>query len=162
MDKHGGDSSTARFVEIPAADQLAALASNRVDAACLVEPFLSSARHDTRQVTRPYGSLGSELVTFGWIANRAWYDADPQRVSNIRSALQAAARWANTHHTATAAIISRYSRVPVEVLLAENRQRFSDGDLDPTLIQPIIDASARYGFMPRSFPAEELFATSPA
>jgi NitT/TauT family transport system substrate-binding protein len=158
MDKNGGDGSTARFVEIPASDQLEALAANRVDAACLVEPFLSSPDNTTRQVTRPYDSLGHTLMTFGWIANRAWYDGDPHRVADVRAALQAAARWANGNHAATAAIDSRYSRVPVSVLLAENRQLFGDGILDPSVIQPIIDASAHYGFLPHGFAAEELFA----
>jgi len=37
---------------------------------------------------------------------------------------------------------------------------FSDGPLDPVLIQPIIDASARYGFLPHGFAAAELFATN--
>jgi NitT/TauT family transport system substrate-binding protein len=159
MDKNGGDSKTAQFVEIPNADQLGALATKRIDAACLVEPFLSSPKNDTRQVARPYDSLGSTLMTFGWIANKSWYDANPGLVKNVATTLRAAARWANANHAQTAAINAKYSGVAVDVLMSEHRQSFSDGPLDPALIQPIIDASARYGFLPRTFAAAELFAS---
>ncbi len=101
-------------------------------------------------------------MTFGWIANRGWYDGDLQRVANVRAALQSSARWANNNHAATAAMNARYSRVSADVLMAENRQLFGEGGLDPTVIQPIIDASARYGFLPHGFAAEELFATHPS
>jgi hypothetical protein len=37
------------------------------------------------------------------------------------------------------------------------RLEFTDR-LDPALIQPIIDVTARYGFLPQSFPAASLFA----
>lgn len=158
MDKNGGDSKTATFVEIPNPDQLPALAAKRVDAACLVEPFLSQGKGDTRFVARPYDSLGKQLMTFGWIANKDWYDANPDLVRRVAAALRAAAHWANTNHPATAAINSKYSHIPVEAINATNRQLFSDGRLDPALIQPIIDASAHYGFLPRTFAAAELFA----
>lgn len=158
MDKNGGDSKTATFVEVPNPDQLPALAAKRVDAACLVEPFLSQGKADTRFVARPYDSLGKTLMTFGWIANKDWYQGNPDLVRRVVAALREAAHWANTHHPATAAINSKYSHIPVEGIMATNRQLFSDGKLDPALIQPIVDASAHYGFLPHGFAANELFA----
>ncbi len=48
--------------------------------------------------------------------------------------------------------------MPVETIVSQNRQLFGDGKLDPRLIQPIIDAAARYGFLPQQFAASALFA----
>jgi NitT/TauT family transport system substrate-binding protein len=158
LDKNGGDAKTAAFVEIPNPDQLGALATKRIDAACLVEPFLSSPKNDARAVARPYDSLGSALMTFGWIANSAWYSANPDAVKRVVAALRAGAKWANANPDRTAAINAKYSGVPAADLMAQHRQVFSDGTLDPTLIQPIVDASARYGFLPHGFAASELFA----
>jgi NitT/TauT family transport system substrate-binding protein len=160
LDKNGGDAKSVRFIELPNADQLAALAAKRVDAACLVEPFLSSAKNDARFIGRPYDSLGKQLMTFGWIANTAWYGENPDLVRKIVPALRDTARWANANQALTAAINSKYSKVPVEQLTAQNRQLFAEGKLDARLIQPIIDASARYGFLPQTFAASELFAPS--
>jgi NitT/TauT family transport system substrate-binding protein len=162
MDKNGGDAKTAQFVEIPNADQLGALATKRIDAACLVEPFLSSATNNTGAVARPYDSLGSTLMTFGWIANHDWYVANPDLVKKVVGALRASARWADANPDKTAAINAKYSGVPAASLMAQHRQVFSDGSLDPALIQPIVDASAHYGFLPKGFPAANLFATNPS
>jgi NitT/TauT family transport system substrate-binding protein len=160
LDKNGGDSKTAQFVEIPNPDQLGALATKRIDAACMVEPFLSSPKNDTRPIARPYDSLGSRLMTFGWIANKDWYAANPDLVKKLIVVLRESARWANANPDKTAAINSRYSGVPAADLMSQHRQVFGDGTLDPSMIQPIIDASAKYGFLPHGFPATELFATN--
>ena len=158
LDKNGGDSKTASFVEVPNAEQLGALAAKRVDAACLVEPFISSVKGGVRFIGRPYDSLGNQIMTFGWIANKGWYDANPALVKAIVGVLRDSAQWANHNPALTAAINSKYSQVPVDQITAQNRQVFADGKLDPRLIQPIIDASARYGFLPQGFAAGQLFA----
>jgi NitT/TauT family transport system substrate-binding protein len=158
LDKNGGDSKSVSFVEIPNPEQLDALASKRIDAACLVEPFISSVKGDVRFIGRPYDSLGKQIMTFGWIANKTWYDANPALVKATIAALRDTARWANRNPAATAAINAKYSKVPVDQITSQNRQQFADGKLDPRLIQPIIDASARYGFLPQQFAAADLFA----
>jgi NitT/TauT family transport system substrate-binding protein len=162
LDANGADSKSVSFIEIPNAEQLPALLAKRVDAALLVEPFLTAARSATRAVARPYDSLGSRLMTFGWIANKDWYAANPAAVVRLVAAIRATAQWANRNHDATAAIIAEAAKIPKETFAGMNRQVFSDGNLDPALIQPIIDASARYGFLTHAFPAAELFAARPA
>ena len=159
LDRNGGDSKSVQFIEIPNVEQLAALKAKRVDAACLVEPFLTPARSETLMIARPYDSLGSRLMTFGWIANKDWFAANPAVVQRLVSAIRDTAAWANRNHDATAAIISDAAKIPKEAFQGMNRQTFSEGTLDPSIIQPIIDASAHYGFLPRAFPAAELFAT---
>ncbi len=158
LDKNGGDSKSVTFLEVPNPEQLPALMAKRVDAALLVEPFLSASKNDTRMIARPYDALGSQLMTFGWIANKSWYDSNPALVERVIGVIRATARWANRNHDATAAIISNVAKIPKETFLTMNRQLFSEGKLDPALIQPIIDASAHYGFLTRDFPAPELFA----
>ena len=158
LDANGVDSKSVAFIEIPNAEQLAALAAKRVDAAVLVEPFLTAARGDTRMIARPYDSLASRLMTFGWIANKDWYAANPAVVQRLIAAIRETAVWANRNHDATATIISSAAKIPKETFTGMNRQTFSEGKLEPAIVQPIIDASARYGFLPRAFPAAELFA----
>ena len=88
LDANGVDSKSVAFIEIPNAEQLAALAAKRVDAAVLVEPFLTAARGDTRMIARPYDSLASRLMTFGWIANKDWYAANPAVVQRLIAAIR--------------------------------------------------------------------------
>ncbi len=158
LDANGCDSKSVSFIEIPTGAQVAALHQKRIDAAVLVEPYLTAAKAETRWIGRPYDSLGSQLMTFGWIANTQWYSANGAVVEKLVPAIRATAIWANHNHDATAAIISKASKVPLDAFRTMARQVFSEGVLDAAMIQPIIDASARYGFFPHSFAASELFA----
>jgi NitT/TauT family transport system substrate-binding protein len=158
LDANGCDSKSVSFIEIPTGQQVAALHQKRIDAAALVEPYLTAAKSETRWIGRPYDSLGSQLMTFGWIANKDWYAANGDVVQKLIPAIRATAVWANHNHDATAAIISKASQIPKDAFRTMARQVFSEGSLDAGMIQPIIDASVRYGFFPHSFAASELFA----
>ena len=121
LDANGVDSKTVQFIEIPNAEQLAALSAKRVDAAVLVEPFLTAARNETRMIARPYDSLGSRLMTFGWIANKDWYAANPAVVQKLITVIRETAAWANKNHDATAAIISAAAKIPKETFSGIDR-----------------------------------------
>lgn len=159
LDHNGVDSRQATFAEVVPPEMMPTLTAKRVDAVMLVEPFLSASRATIRAVARPYDVLGNRLMTFGWIASKTWYAANAALIPKVRTALQMTARWANRDHPATATILAKYAGIPREKFLTMNRQQFGDGPLDPSMIQPIIDAAAHYGFLPRDFPATELFAT---
>jgi NitT/TauT family transport system substrate-binding protein len=158
LDKNGVDSKAVNFTEIVPPEMMPALAAKRVDAAVLVEPFLSSSRADVREIARPYDALGSHLLTFGFIANKGWYDANPPLVPKVVAVIRQTAVWANHDHAGTAAILARALKMTPESFANLNRQSYEEGKLDPAAIQPIIDAAAHYGFLPRDFPASELFA----
>jgi ABC-type phosphate/phosphonate transport system substrate-binding protein len=65
VDKHGGDSSTIKFVEIPFPQTADALAAGRVDAAYLVEPFITIAtKKNHKRASLPPGvSCATRLVS---------------------------------------------------------------------------------------------------
>lgn len=71
------------------------------------------------------------------------------------------ARWANAHRAATAAILMRIAKLTPERMQALAAHRVVYGEtLDPRLVQPLIDAAARYGVVPSTFPATELLPPS--
>jgi NitT/TauT family transport system substrate-binding protein len=156
LDKSGVDSKLATFVEIVPPEMMPALVAKRVDATMLVEPFLSDARDQTRNISRPYDALASRLMTFGWIANKDWYEKNQALIPRVVTAIRQTAQWANRNHAATAQVLSKYANIPIEHFSAINRQVYGE-KLDPAMIQPIIDAAAHYGFLPHNFPAAELF-----
>lgn len=159
LDQNGGNAKTATFVEIPLYDQTLALQSKRVDAAVLIEPWITAAKSTTRIIARPYESLAPKLITTGWIANKAWLDANPALAQKCVATIRRTAQWANRNPNATAAILENYAKIPHEIIASMNRLAYGDA-LDPALIQPIINAGARYGFLPHAFAATELFPTT--
>ena len=66
-----------------------------------------------------------------------------------------AAKYTNAHHDATAKIMSDYSGVPLEVVSKMSRVT-AGTELSPSLIQPTIDAAAKYGTLKKAFPAREI------
>jgi NitT/TauT family transport system substrate-binding protein len=155
IDKGGGDSKSVNFVETPHSDQILALQTRRIDAAILVEPWITTEKGQVSVIARPYDSLGKEVMTTGWVANKDWLEANPGIVRSFAAAMRATARWANANPTATAPMLEAVTKVPRATILSLNRVHFGER-IDPAAIQPIIDASARYHFLPHGFAAGEL------
>ena len=97
VDKHGGDATTIRFIEMPFPQLAPALTAGRIDAAYLVEPFLSLAVKGgtARILTTGDDAIASTYLASAWFATAPWAKAHPQLVSAFAGAIEAAARWAN-------------------------------------------------------------------
>lgn len=157
IDQNGGDSKAVTFVEIPISSQAAALQAGRVDAGVLIEPWITMSKNDIRIIAQPYQSLAPHIMISGWISNKAWLDGNAATARRFVAAMRATAAWANRNHDASAVILEKYSKIPREVIATMTRLTVGD-TLDPKLIQPVIDATVRYGFLPKAFAAAELFA----
>lgn len=159
LDKNGGDPKSVTFLELPTSEIVPALLAKRIDAGGLPEPYRSMAAPNTdiRFIGAPYSSVGKDLMLSAWVANRAYVAANPAVVRKFIGAVRDSAVWANAHHRESAAILSKYTRVPVAVIEGMRRDPFALRT-DPGTIQPIIDVCAKYGLIPRRFAATELFA----
>ena len=76
IDRNGGDSKSVTFVEIPLAEQGAAVKTGRVDASMMIEPWVSEVENDVRVLAKPYDSLGKEIMISGWITSRSWVQSN--------------------------------------------------------------------------------------
>jgi NitT/TauT family transport system substrate-binding protein len=159
LDLNGADSKTVTFLELPSSEIVAALQAKRVDAAGLPEPFRSSAKaqNAVRFIAAPYSSVGKRVMVSAWVANHAWVDANPAIVARFTAAIRTTAQWSNTHAGESAAVLSKYTHLPVAVIESMNHDPFATRT-DAATIQPIIDVCARYNLIPRRFSAAELFA----
>lgn len=161
IDSTGGDSNTVRFVEIPDPATPAAMAQGRIDATTIAEPALDDALHrsDVRLLADSYDAIAKQFLLGGYFTTREYARTHPGVVRAFASAIGAAARWANRNPGQSAAILEKYTKSPVppgmpRVVYAER--------LSPAIVQPLIDAAARYGALKAPFPAADLFATEVA
>jgi hypothetical protein len=68
--------------------------------------------------------------------------------------------WANSHQTESGAILLKYLKLDPDVAKAMTRATYdTSGTLNPSYMQPVIDAAAKYGTLTKSFPASELIAS---
>ncbi|HXP92957.1 MAG TPA: ABC transporter substrate-binding protein [Candidatus Binatia bacterium] len=159
IDKNGGNSEAAAYLELPLSTMLPALKGGRVDAIACVEPWVTQAKPETRVLGVPYASLAPAFMISGWVTTKTWYDANRDTARKFVRSVEIIANWANKNPQATAAIMSKYFSVPLETVASMQRTKMST-KLDPSYIQPVIDVLYKYKVIDRQFAAAELFATA--
>ncbi len=156
IDKNGGDAKTARFVEVSPASVAPAVLEGRIDVGFLGEPFLTQNKDTLRILGSAYDAMAKHFMLNGWMSSKAFLDRNPDAAKRFVAAIRQADEWAPHNPKQTAAIVSKYTKVPVEIVASMHRVGLVPA-LDPALIQPVIDLSAKYETLPRAFPASELF-----
>jgi NitT/TauT family transport system substrate-binding protein len=156
IDDNGGDSSTLKFIETPVPTMAPALTAGRIDAACLLEPSLTYAKDDIRVLGKCYDAISKTLMITSHFATNSWLDANPAAAHAFIGALREAARWANQNLRGSAAVLADVSKIPIATIAEMHRVEFGE-TLDPKAIQPVIDASAQYKFLPKTFNVTDMF-----
>ena len=161
IEANGGDASSVRFVEVSTPQLAVALGAGRVAAGMLTEPMLTISRNDVRTFATPYDAVAKTLVISAWLVNKTWYDANAEAAARLTAVIRTTARWANANRAATAAILASSANISTDALAHMQRVTYAE-DRALAQIQPVIDASAKYGFLSRTFPAADLFPPAKA
>jgi len=69
------------------------------------------------------------------------------------------AAYTNTHPAETAATVAEITKIPLAIIQKMTRVH-SATKTAPAIIQPVIEVAAKYGYIARPFPAEELYFRS--
>jgi NitT/TauT family transport system substrate-binding protein len=154
VDAGGGNSAVTKFVEIPYAGMLAALAQGRVDAASITEPYLTPARAFSRSIGAPFDAVAPQFLVTAHFTTVAWAQAHPDLLSRYVGAIAKTALWANAHPELTVPILAKYSKQPEETLRTMQRSAYGDV-LSARELQPVIDVTAKYGGIER-FSADDI------
>ncbi len=149
VDKHGGDSKTLQFIELPIASSGAAVASHRVDATVLLEPTLTDAitLGTVRSIGSAYGAIASTFPVSLWIANRDWASSHPAQARAFAKSLAEASQYINHHPDVAIALLSAKTGTSVDSL--RRIKRVMDGtSLTTEMLQPLLAAAQHYVDMP--------------
>lgn len=160
VDKHGGDSKTLKFIEVPFPQMGGAMDQKRVDAALPVEPFASADKATARSLGDVLDGVGSRYMIVGWLATDSWLAAHADAAARFASAISKAAVWANAHEKESAAILVRNSKL--DPAIADSMARAIYGTrLEPALLQPVIDAALKYGIIDKPVLTADLIWAAP-
>ena len=154
---HGGDPTTLKFVELPMTAGVAALKSKRIDAAAFVAPVVDDALADgqLRALPGAYDAIAPQYLFAAWFSTKSWVHDHADAARQFARILAEAAQYTNTHHAQTAAMVSQFTSIPLEVI--EHMTRTPSGTtLNASLLQPIIDSAVKYKVLTRGFPASEM------
>lgn len=155
LEKNGVDPASVHFIELPPPSMPAALQAQRVNAIAVYDPFRSQAlSQGGHMIGSPYVSIAPSFLVTAFFALRPWVDAHRQATAAFNSVFARGAVYTNLHHNDLLPLVSSYSHVSLDVLREEIYSPVPPG-LDPALIQPVIDAAAKYNVIPRSFSAKD-------
>jgi NitT/TauT family transport system substrate-binding protein len=157
IDKHGGDWKSVKWVEAPPTADGAMVASGKVDATVVTEPYFSSALSSGagKLLTYVGAEIGPLVVEGGFYCTPDYAKNNPDTVKKFADALLAAGKWANAHPAEATAIMQKYGGLTPSPLQHRTvyPERFKASDL-----QPMIDAGAKYGALTATFPATDMVA----
>lgn len=160
IDKHGGDSKTVKFIEIPPPEMGPALESKRVDAIVPNEPITTLIKSQLRTIGNQWDALKLPLVVFAAFATESWLQKNPETAVKLVTALRQTAVYANAHRRETAALLVRDAKLDPQ--LAANMGRATYGtQLEPAMIQPNVDNLVRYGLLEKPIDLNDLIWRGP-
>lgn len=157
IDSAGGDSSTAKFVELPFATVGAAIAAGRIDAGVANDPYLKADVRSgkVRALGDLLASLSSKFLETEWVAMSDYIAKNRELVSRFRNIIRDAQIWCNAHVSEAQDLAAAFTGID-RATLATTRSFFAV-DADPRDVQPYVAACARYEIIPKSFDAAELY-----
>jgi NitT/TauT family transport system substrate-binding protein len=157
IDRHGGTSSSVRFVEIPESQTLEALTAGRIDAAAMANPGFYDAVHGTaaRLLAPTYDAIAKSFLIGVYFTSEAYAQAHPDIVRKLSTALNAAGAWANANRSQSAKILEKYSGAPVPPEIPRVTYATSLRVQDA---QPVLDMLYAVGAIHKPIRAADLFA----
>lgn len=158
LQQNGADPAKVKFVEVPFPEMGNALQQGRIDVAMIPEPALTIAEKTTsRLFAKPFDAIAPQFLIGVWFTTAAWAQKNPDLAKRFVGAIYEAGRWANGHHDGSAAILAKYSKIDPATLREMTRALYATS-LTPQMIQPPLDAAAKYGLLSRPVSAGELIA----
>lgn len=146
----GGNSKSVTYLEVPFPQMLDALAGGQVDAAFIVDPFLSAglSSETVKLVGWPYHKLQKSIPIGMYAATEQYIEKNPEVIRSFVKAYNKGVDWANDNAAGDEwkKIVSAYTKLPVARLEKLNVPSFQKV-IDPTALQPTIDLMQKFGLL---------------
>jgi NitT/TauT family transport system substrate-binding protein len=150
----GGDPAKVTYLEVPFPQMVDAVQQGNVDAAFVVEPFLSAAAKAGRVkiVGWPYGDVQKEIPISEFVATGAYIKAHPDVIDRFVRAYNKGVDWVDAHEGKPEwfALISNYTHLAVDKVKELSPPRFPK-TLRPDHIAAVVDLMHANGMMSGQF-----------
>lgn len=159
IDNNGGDAKSIKFVEMPFPVMAAAILDGRVDIGSVSEPFITNGIDSgkLRMISVADKNVAKSFMFSGWCTTQEWAAKNPDLVAKFIAVMNQTAKWSNANKAQSSQILVKVSKMPAEIAGKMIRSYYGE-KLDPALLQPVIDAAAKYGVISKPFPATEVIS----
>jgi NitT/TauT family transport system substrate-binding protein len=148
IDNKGGDSSKVHFVELTFPEMVSAVASGKVDAALVVEPFLSAGKAQGMHVVlapQAYSVPGLPSTIF--VASAAYAKANPVIVAEFNKAMGQAATRLNSDPALARQISGTYTTIAPAVLKVITMPIFGEKVSDTSGTRKLVNLMNKYKYL---------------
>lgn len=160
LDQHGIDYKSLKYVEIPASAALAAMEQGRVVGSTVYEPVWSAdeATGKISALGYPFDAISKHFATAVMFANVNWAKAHPDLIARFLQVVAAASAHVAGHENETPGLLAAFGNGS-DPSLAKMRHPTRGVAISPADIQPVIDIAAKYGGIPKDFPAATMICS---
>jgi NitT/TauT family transport system substrate-binding protein len=154
----GGNPDAVTYLEVPFPQMIDALKADRVDAAFVVEPFLSAGlKSDAQVVGWPYNTVGKRIPVGQYAATKTFIQQNPGVIDRFSRAYNKAVDWTNQNQGSEewTKIIAGYTRIAPEQIRALSLPAY-EKTVDPAGIDQVVELMRKHGMIEGSFDSRAL------
>lgn len=158
--KSGGDPAKTKFIALPFPDALSAVESGQVDAATVVEPFVTLAGKQALEVVaNPYADVLPEEANIAVSFVSKQYLAEHRAaLAGFVRAVDRATKYAAENPEAVRQAVTKYTEITPELAKTINLPAYVPS-LTPASIEPTLRLMEQFKFVPKAPDAASLIAT---
>lgn len=157
IEADGGDPDSVKFVEVGFPDAPAALANGQVDAAWILDPFLSQSVDDGgRVVSYNFADFDKKLDISGYFATGDTVANDPELVKKFQAAMNRSLEYAQENPDEVRDIVGTYTKID-EAARAEMALPAFRKDFNMEAAQKLADAALKYGTLTKPAELDKFF-----
>ncbi len=147
MEKAGADYKKIKYVEVPFPDANAALDTGRIDAAFVVEPFVSQGKaQGANEVTHSFEETSPNYAVATYFATKQYAAKNKDVLDRFVRAINKSLDYAQSHPELVRQVVPTYTKIPKDVAAKMTLPQWS-ADVNQPSIQQTVDLAQRYGFI---------------
>jgi NitT/TauT family transport system substrate-binding protein len=155
----GGNPDAVTYLEVPFPQMIDAVKGDRVDAAFVVEPFMSAGvKSDAVSVVGwPYNTVQKRIPVAQYAASKDFIQKNPQVIERWVRAYNKAVDWANQNQGSEEwlRIVSGYTRLPPEAIKGLSLPPY-EKTVDPAGIDLVVEQMRRHKLLEGTFDSRAL------
>ncbi|GEL25287.1 hypothetical protein PSU4_42410 [Pseudonocardia sulfidoxydans NBRC 16205] len=150
LERDGVDPSGLKFVEMQFPDMSAAVSAGRIDAAWLVEPYMTAGLDaGLRPVLYNFEGPALDFPIGVYFATRQFVSENPETVRTFRTVIDRATDYAKANPDETRAVVASYTKIPPATLQKMALPNYSP-TLDKDKVALLGELMVRYGVVDRT------------
>src|SRR3954447_10218329 len=147
MEKAGADYKKVKYVEVPFPDANAALDTGRIDAAFVVEPFVSQGKaQGANEVVHSFEATAPNYAVATYFVTKQYAAQNKAVLDRFVRAMNKSLDYAQSHPDAVRQIVPTYTKIPKAAAAKIQLPQWSS-TVNRSSIQQTADLAQKYGFI---------------